>query len=818
MHLSLTNICKSFPGVRALDQVDFSLQSGSIHALVGENGAGKSTLINILSGVLTPDAGQIIIENKPVEFQDAQDAHQAGIVTVYQDADLFTELSLTENIGFQSDFTTSHGWIHWQQQRERAKQVLQEMDLDLPTGLPASELTAAQRQLLSIAIAVSQQTKVLILDEPTSSLSQTEAQALFEHLKRLRQQGVAILYVSHRLEDIFTLADEVTVLRDGERVWTGPIADTSIDHLIRQMVGRAIELISRQPVHETGNVLLSCQSLTSAEGEFSDISLSVRAGEVLGIYGLIGAGRSEWAQAVFGLRQVASGEVQLHDQTITGLRPEQCVERGLAYLPEDRLRQGICRNLSVKANGVLSSLRNLASMLWVSTRQETSRAEAMVEQLSVRCHSIHQHIGTLSGGNQQKVVLGRWLATEPEVFILDEPTQGIDIGSKTEIHQLIHQLAEAGKGIVLISSELPEVLSQSDRIVVFREGKLVAEFEGRSTTAEEVAAAAVPSTTEHVKVEENQHTTSRLTAMLPIRELALLIVLILLFGGLQLGTGEFLRPAGIRNLVTDAGLLSFCALGAMIVLLVGGLDISLGSIMALSAGIAGTVWQQGIPWPLVLILAMLIGAACGFINAALSLIGKVHPIVITLGTMSLYRGLTLWWLQENLLLDYEHRSLFLTRWFGLEILGWLSLGVLIFIWVFLRQSILGRKLYAVGSNPVAAHRVGIHRGRIWLLAFSIQGALLGLAGMLYLVRSGDLQPIGHEEKTLLAIAAAVIGGVSITGGRGLAWGVVLGCLFLVSLGPACTLVGIPIIWQRTIVGIVMVIAVSIDALWRREKL
>ncbi len=621
--VKLSNLSKTFPGARALSHVDFELRAGAIHALVGENGAGKSTLINILNGIFPPDEGSISIDGQTVQLRHAQQAHRLGIVTVYQDADLFPDLSLAENIAFQQRSSTLD-----------PEQALRSMQLSLSPSMPASELTAAQRQILSIGIAVSQKAKVLILDEPTSSLSQAEAQLLFEHLRRLRKEGVAILYVSHRLEDIFALADEVSVLRDGERVWSGPITETSTEHLIQQMVGRAVELTMRQPVHETGDVIFSCEHLSASDGSFSDVSLEVRAGEVLGMYGLIGAGRSEWAQTVFGLRSASEGEVKVHGTPSLGDSPHHMIEHGLIYLTEDRLRQGVCSELALRANAVISSLRRLSSFLWTPAHRESQTSQKVIEQLSVKAHSEHQSIGTLSGGNQQKVVLGRWLSCEPDVMILDEPTQGIDIGSKTEIHQLIHDLAEKGKAIILISSDLPEVLSQSDRVLVFREGRIVGEFQARDASAEDLATAAFTSgETESVTSEQSERTKPSRAWQWPVRELSLFAIVILFFLLMHLSTGEFLSPSGIRNRVTDASLLSLCALAATLVLLVGGLDISLGSLMALSAAVAGSYWEQGLAWPLAVILAMLIGAAGGWLTAALSLIGRVQPIVITLGTL-----------------------------------------------------------------------------------------------------------------------------------------------------------------------------------------
>jgi ABC-type sugar transport system ATPase subunit/ribose/xylose/arabinose/galactoside ABC-type transport system permease subunit len=860
--VELAGIGKAFPGVRALQDVDLALRAGSIHALVGENGAGKSTLINILSGVLAPDTGTIRVAGHAVHLSDARAARRHGIVTVHQEVDLFPDLSVMENVGLEQGLPlTRLGTIDWRAQRRRTRAALDSVGEELAPGMLAGSLTPAQRQMVEIAAAVSQAAKVLILDEPTSSLSEAETQVLFKHLRRFRAGGTAIVYVSHRLEEIFALADEVTVLRDGRRVWTGPLADSSPRRLIGLMVGREVPgrrgqvadlpAPGRSATCPTGPVRLSCRGLTAADGGFADVSLEARAGEVLGLYGLIGAGRSEWAQAVFGLRRLASGEVRVDGRTVTPRRPGQMARHGLAYVPEDRLRQGLCRKLPVRDNAVLAILRRLAWGPWVARALEARRTRTMVEQLAIRLRSIEQPAGTLSGGNQQKVVLGRWLGCDPAALILDEPTRGVDVGAKAEIHGLIRRLAGEGRAVVLISSDLPEVVAQSDRVGVFREGRLVGFFDPRTASAEEIAAAAIPVSTDSAVVAWSPDRATGLTAGLSapkqeetfgrrggvvrrprhnkrrsrhnkqgrvplLRELALLGIVLVFCALLQWRTGAFLQPDSARERLTDAALLGFAAVGATVVILAGGLDISLGQLMALSAGVAGRLWEQGYPLPVVAAVAVGIGAAGSLLNACLSLAGRVHPIVVTLGTMYVYHGLTLWWLQQDVNIPGAARNWIFAQAAGLPVIAWSGLGLVVLTWAALHWTRSGRELYALGSNPAAAHRVSIERWRVWLKAFAVQGVLVGLAGLLLLARSGNLQPNSYEDRTLTAIAAAVVGGVAITGGRGSVWGVALGCLFLVSLAPACVFLHVSTQWQRTLVGGVMVVAVLVDSLWRRR--
>jgi ABC-type sugar transport system ATPase subunit/ribose/xylose/arabinose/galactoside ABC-type transport system permease subunit len=823
--IELAGIGKSFPGVVALQGMDLVLRPGRVHALVGENGAGKSTLINILGGSLRPDQGEIRLDGRAVKLADAHDARRLGIITVHQEVDLFPDLSVVENIALEQGLPARRwGWINRREQARQGRDALSRMQAALPPETLGSDLSPAQRQLLILAAALAQPARVLILDEPTSSLSASDSEVLFRRLRDLREQGVAILYVSHRFEEIFALADEATVLRDGRRIWTGLLAETSPEQLIHHMVGRDLDMEPRAANGPVGPVRFRCRNLSAKDGTFEEISLEVHAGEILGLYGLIGAGRSEWAQGVVGLRSVAGGEIWLKDRLVKGDGPGPMARQGLAYVPEDRLRQGLCRGLTVGANFVLAVLRQLAHV-WLTRRPEAERTEAAVRALSVRLRSIEQPAGTLSGGNQQKIIVGRWLERQPSVLILDEPTRGIDIAAKAEMHGLLRRLADEGRAIVLISSDLPEVLAQSDRIGVFRQGRLAGLFDPRRHSPHDIAAAALPRPAARGNRKDDQSDESKIETTKPgalgslvrlSRELGLLGLLAVLFG-VQWMRGGLGAMGHMPSLLTDAALLSCCALGAAVVLLVGGIDISLGSLMALSAGVAGQLWQDEQPFLLVLLVGVLVGGMGGFVNAAVSLVGRVHPIVVTLGTLSLYRGMALWRLKQDVQIPGAARDVFVEPVAGLPLLVWIGLGLAVAMGLFLQRSVIGRQIYAVGSNPTAAARAGISRSRTWLMAFTLQGMLAGLAGLLYLTRSGQLQAVSYEDTTLQAIAAAVVGGVAITGGRGSMLSVVLGCLFLAALPPACEFLHVPTIWQRTLVGAVMVVAVTLDALWRGRR-
>ncbi|GBD19410.1 Ribose import ATP-binding protein RbsA [bacterium HR27] len=489
--LEARDICKRFPGVVALDRVSLQVFPGEILAVVGENGAGKSTLMKILSGALQPDEGEILLAGQPVRFADPRQALAHGIGIIYQELSVIEALSVGENLflGRLPQRSGIPGTVDWPRVWREASQILERVGAPIDPQRPVRELSTAQKQLVEIARALSQDVRVLILDEPTSSLSLQETERLFAILRGLRAQGVAIIYISHRLEEVFALADRVTVLRDGQVVGTLPIAEATRDGLIRMMVGRDLSAYYRTVRSSPGAPRLEVRKLVRA-GVLHDVNLTVHAGEIVGLAGLVGAGRTELARCLFGVDPIDSGEIRIDGKTVAIRNPQDAVRHGIVLVPEDRKLQGLVLILSVRENIALPVLSRLAHFGFPSRREEERLATSFVERLRIRTPSIEQRVLNLSGGNQQKVVLARALATNPRVLILDEPTRGIDVGAKAEVHALIAELAEAGMGILLISSELPEVLSMSHRVLVMSGGRIVAEFSREEATEERVLAAA----------------------------------------------------------------------------------------------------------------------------------------------------------------------------------------------------------------------------------------------------------------------------------------------------------------------------------------
>jgi rhamnose transport system ATP-binding protein len=487
--LEMEHVSKRFGATQALDDVSLALFGGQIHALLGENGAGKSTLIKIITGIQQQDSGEIHIDGHPVRVASSQDAQRLGVAAIYQEPMIFPDLSVAENIFIGH---RDRGKIVDRRRMEReAAEVLARLDVHLDVGEPARGLTLAEQQTVEIAKAISLDVRVLIMDEPTASLSAHEVERLFRIAATLRQQGVAILFISHRMEEVFEIADRVTILRDGRWISTTPRADLTPAVAIRRMVGREVQELFHRARRSPGAVRLAARGLRR-EGVFEGIDFEVRAGEVLGFAGLVGARRTDVGLALFGITPADGGVIELDGTPVAIANPQDAMHLGITYSTEDRRQLGLIMPLSIAANISLPSLpRYLSPGGLVRRAQERAAAETFRERLSIRAPSVDTPTSSLSGGNQQKVVISKWLETKPKVLILDEPTRGIDVGAKVEVHQLIDDLAAQGMAIILISSDLPEVLAMSDRILVMREGRQMAIFDHGGATQERVLSAAM---------------------------------------------------------------------------------------------------------------------------------------------------------------------------------------------------------------------------------------------------------------------------------------------------------------------------------------
>ena len=483
--LQMQHISKNFPGVVALDDVHFELRRGEVHVLLGENGAGKSTLVKILSGAYQKSSGKILLEGNTTDIKNPKHAQELGVSIIYQELNLVSHLSAGENIFLGKEPIKALGVIDFKKLYGESQNILNELAVSIASKSLVKNLGIAEQQMVEVAKALSFESKILIMDEPTSALTEQEIKELFNAINRLKEKGVGIIYISHRIEELFEIGDRVTVLRDGKYVGTENISDTNSSKLIRMMVNRELDEKFPKQTAEKGVEILRVEGLTK-RGKLNDINFSLFKGEVLGISGLLGSGRTELARAIFGVDKIDSGKISIKGKTINLKSPRDSINLGIGLLTEDRKSQGLVLNLSLKDNVCLPNLNMFTKYGVVNSKEENQTAKKYIRELRIKTPGIHQKVMFLSGGNQQKVVVSKWLCSHADILIFDEPTRGIDVGSKVEIYQLMNQLTASGVGILMISSELPEILGMSDRIMVMHQGKITGEFLKQDATQEKI--------------------------------------------------------------------------------------------------------------------------------------------------------------------------------------------------------------------------------------------------------------------------------------------------------------------------------------------
>lgn len=492
--LSTQGLSKSFPGVKVLQDINFELEAGEVHALLGENGAGKSTLVKILTGVYHPDGGKIFLDGEEIRFSNINDARKKGISVIHQELNLIPELDVATNI-FLGDLPTRNNGRHElslvnrKEMYRQAEECLKVVNLDVSPRIKTKNLSVSKSQLVEIAKVVSRESRIVFMDEPTSSLTPAEQARLFEIIRDLKKRGIAIVYISHKLEEIGEICDRVSILRDGIMTRTSKVSEITIDEMVECMVGRDISNRYPKVASEQGDVMLEVRDLNET-GVLKDINLTVRSGEILGLSGLVGAGRTELARAIFGADKISRGEIYIEGRRVKIRNPQDAIENGMALLTEDRKTQGLLMNMTVNDNISIASLncrrkkKDFYAGPYIKNKAVRENTMRFVDRINIKTPSIRQMVKNLSGGNQQKVILGKWLSTDAKIFIFDEPTRGIDVGAKVEIYTLMEQLTANGAAIIMISSELPEVIAISDRILVMHEGEIVAEVDAKDATEE----------------------------------------------------------------------------------------------------------------------------------------------------------------------------------------------------------------------------------------------------------------------------------------------------------------------------------------------
>ena len=813
--LRLRNVVKTFPGVVALKGVTFEVLAGEVHALVGENGAGKSTLMAVAAGSTVPDSGTVEIGGQPLESASPSVAQALGLGIVYQHLSILEDLTVTENMIFampaslRPSMSRATAWT-----RERLAAV----GADINPAERVSDLSTATRQLVEIAKALALDAKVLVLDEPTESLTRVESERLFENIRSIRDKGTAVVYISHRLPEVKRVADRITVLRDGETRGTFDAAGISEGEILRLIIGRAVDQVfpGKRATEEEAAPLLEVDSLSGTG--FRDVSLSVQPGEVVGLAGIEGNGQRSFLRALAGM-SAARGRMRVDGGVLRLGRPSRMRRAGVIHLPGDRHREGVILALSVRENVALLALGEVAQGGIVRRARERPLVAAQIERLGVRTPSAETSVSSLSGGNQQKVLFARALLGAPRVLLADEPTRGVDAGARIDLYQVMRDAAADGRAVVVLSSDAVELQGLCDRVLVFSRGQIVRELKGDEINEENIIGAAVTSAGEHHhELPLRARRVQRLRRFvsgdyLPSVVLAVLIVLV---GALtQADNGRFLSSYSVQSTLLLASALAFVSLGQLVVMLTGNFDLSVGPLMALTAVVTSFFWTtgQGTGDLLLGILAVIgTGLAAGLVIGLLVRVGRLSSVLASLAVFIVIQGIALQLRPQTggeLRIDITSAINTDIGWMPVALIA--AIVITLIAEVLLRRSRGGLELRAVGSDETRAHRLGARVTRTHLLAFVGCSLFATAAGVMLAgtIAVGNGDPTVGASYTLSSIAAVALGGASIFGGRGSFVGALLGALLLTEIVSAIPFLQIALSWNNWIPGILILVAAGI---------
>jgi galactofuranose transport system ATP-binding protein len=838
--LVMRGIEKRFNGVPALSGASLEVAPGEVHALIGQNGAGKSTMIKILTGYYTKDAGEIWFNGAPFHANSPKNAQAGGISTIYQEINLVPYRSVAENICL-GRAPRRFGFLDWPRMHREAEELLAHFKVEIDVRQPLSAYTTAIQQMVAIARAVSFEAKLVIMDEPTSSLDDHEVAVLFDVVRQLKASGVAVIFVSHKLEELYAICDRVTVMRDGRTILSGTLAGFSKLDLVTTMIGRALasagdeQTAFRESAHgaeqRAGGRLLNVRNL-SAGRKVTDATLQLSAGEIVGLAGLLGSGRTELARAVFGADRPDGGEMEFDGTAFAPETPAAAIAAGIGFCSEDRKLDGVVPDMSVRENLTLALLPHLAQAGVVDREKQREVVDRFIRRLAIKCSSSDQPVRELSGGNQQKVLLARWLCMNPRLLILDEPTRGIDVGAKAEIQSLIGQLATDGLGVLMISSEMEEILEGSDRVFVLREGKTVANLEREQiseeaiiaamadgtaalhqgdrpmtaavngiTRADRTAPSAVPTEAgepvvppprsdepEPAKVLKVLTHPTRWSWLNQLRRRGTLIALLALILFNLFFTPHFVSWQTLNVNLTQVCTIVIVAVGMTLVIGTAGIDLSVGSLMAISGALAPIIFlgkwvpvPLGIGVPLAFIVPIIVTSLFGWFNGWLITRFRIQPIVATLVLFIAGRGIAQVLTNGNLqpFAVPSFQFIGLGRPFGIPFQAFLMVLLVVgAAWV-LRQTVFGRQVLAIGGNEEAARLCGIPVNRVKRSVYLISGFCAGIAGLIVIAinSSSDANLVGLGME-LDAIAAVAVGGTRLTGGYATVVGTLVGALII----------------------------------------
>jgi ribose transport system ATP-binding protein len=845
--LRLEGVTKRYGGVTALAGVNFECSLGSIHAVVGENGAGKSSLMKVVAGVIRPDEGRIYVDGTLVRFTSPSDATRYGISCIFQELSLLPDLSVSDNISI-IDPPKRFGLIDRSRQRKRAREILHEMGCtDIHPSDRAKDLPLSRQQIVEIAKALIRKSRLIILDEATSALTAKDVDQLYKIVRQLRDRGLAILYISHRMHEIAALADTCSVFRNGKHIETFPMAGKRTDEIVPLMIGREIAQAFPPKLEQTAssssgvdpariNVKPGSEAAAIEvrnlrwEKVLHDVSVSVKKGEIVGLGGLDGQGQSEFLLALFGVLRSVEGELLINGVPRSIAHPNQAkaLGIGMALIPEDRKTQGLLLPMSIRDNLVLAAASDLSKRGVIDRKREQVAIDEAVRRLQIKVNDLDAPVRTLSGGNQQKVVIGKWLMKEPRILLLNDPTRGIDVGTKQEVYRLIRELAGAGIAILFYSTDYEELVALCDRVVVCYGGKLIRELEGEDLNEQNLITASLNISGEFVRSEASGTVSEagdpRQTKSQAFRRfwrrnagpLTALFVFAAMFFLFSIQQQNGLSTNVLTSVSNKAVVLALVAMGQTLVILTGGFDLSAGMIMTMACCLASVV-LNGSPGQIALgaILVLGSGLIAGAINAAIVVFGRIQPIIVTLATGAVYFGVALWLRPSPGGEVSEELSNALTYDIaGIPTTFLLLAGVWLFVWWPFRNSVVGRNCYALGSAESAAYMSGLSIGRSRFAAYSLAGVLAAAGGFLLALisLSGEASASQGGLYTLNSIAAVAIGGTSLFGGSGGMIGSILGALVLRTISDLLFVFNAPALWQPLFQGFILLAAVCAGGL------
>lgn len=833
--LSVRQINKRFPGVHALKDVTFSIATGEVHAVIGENGAGKSTLMRILSGVHSPDSGDLAWEGDPIAFGSPTEAFSKGIAMVWQDTRLVPTLDVAWNI-FLGHEPGGALIADRRQMNIEAQRLLDKIGSRVDPKTPAGDLSRAEMQQVEIARALSRNARLLILDEPTSALTPAETAGLFQLVATLRDEGCSIIFISHRLPEVMEISDRVTVLKDGAVVGTVASKDTDSRQLVAMMVGREMGLVfpPRNPDSAANPLALSVDRLVTPATAVGSpgLTFNVHKGEIVGFGGIEGSGQQAAARALFGIGK-NGGKFSIEEDAVNIRSPSDAIAEGLIYIPADRRSESLFSIHSIRENAAVPNLSSLSLRGTVDRAREERAVVEQMDRLAVKAPTMETLVGTLSGGNQQKVVFARWLIGEARVAIFDEPTQGVDVGTKQEIYSIIRAMANDGVGVIVISSDLPELIGLTDRILVFNDGGIVADIPSEDATEERVIGAAVEdmtATNDAQKRGRSDQPTSAQAVPTKLRNAGMLrrygsafllaALIMVMIAVASAFAPYFLTPRNFGSMAGQIAPVAFAAIGQMATILLGGIDLSIGPTISLVTSMASYVLSpdSGLPIWLGILVCLLAGVTVGCVNGFLTAVMRIPDLVATLATFTIVQGVALISRPSpGGRVDPDVADAITNTVGRLPFSFILVVLVVVIAEILLARGKIGARFYAVGSSLEAARASGINAGRLRFVAYVFSGFMAALAGLIIAARIGSGDPQAGTTFTLASVTAVVIGGTSVFGGIGTAIGTFLGAILIILMQNILNQFQINAYWQYVWTGVLTLLAVGFHSVRSPER-